>query len=92
MAALIALGLVLVHVMGRTHPQVGKTEAVAIARPHIDFEPQEHQVRYIRRGIPPHGFWLVSFFIRRSTGGYRRVTVVVVDASNGKVTEVHPTA
>jgi hypothetical protein len=91
MAGLIVLGLVLVHVMGGTHPKVGKDEAVAIARPHVDFEPQQHQIRYIRRGIPTHGFWVVSFYIRRPAGGYRRVTVVIVDASNGNVTEIRRT-
>jgi hypothetical protein len=91
MAALIAVGLLLVHVLGGGPPKVEKDEAVAIARPHIDFEPKEHQIRYIRRGVPPHGFWVVSFFTRKSTGGYKRVTVVVVDASNGKVSEVRRT-
>ena len=88
MAALIALGLVIVHVMGGSGPKVSGDEAVAIARPHIDFKPQQHQIRYVRRGIPPHGYWVVSFFIRRAEGGYRRVTVVVLDASNGNVTEI----
>jgi hypothetical protein len=88
MAALIVLGLVLVHVLGGTSPKIDKQQAVAIARPHIDFVPKDHQIRYIRRGVPPHGFWIVSFFIRKTAGGYKRVTVVVVDASNGRVTEV----
>lgn len=92
MAALIALGLVIVHVVGGgSGPQVSKDEAVAIARPHIDFKPQQHQIRYVRRGIPPHGYWVVSFFIRKAEGGYRRVTVVVLDASNGNVTEIRRT-
>jgi hypothetical protein len=30
----------------------------------------------------------VSFFIRRQSGGYKRVTVVLVDAQTGKVAEV----
>jgi hypothetical protein len=88
MAALIAVGLVLVNVLGRGSPSVTKAEALQISRPKVDFTPQDHQIRYIRRGIPPHGFWIVSYFIRRQTGGYRRVTVVVVDAETGTVTEV----
>jgi hypothetical protein len=88
MAGLIALGLVLVNVLGRGTPRVSKDRAVAIARPHIDFTPQDHQIRFVRRGIPPRGFWVVSFYIRRQTGGYQRVTVVLVDASSGRVAEV----
>jgi hypothetical protein len=88
MVGLLALGLVLVNVVGRGGPKVSKKEAVAIARPRIDFEPQDHQIRFIRRGVPPRGYWIVSFFIRKQAGGYRRVTVVVVDSSSGQVTEV----
>ena len=91
MAGLIAIGLVLVNVLGRGGPKVSKQEAVAIARPRIDFTPQDYQVRFIRRGIPSHGFWVVSFFIRKQAGGYKRVTVVLVDASTGRVTEVRRT-
>jgi hypothetical protein len=67
---------------------VSEDRAVAIARPRIDFKPQDHQIRFIRRGIPPRGYWVVSFYIRRQGGGYKRVTVVLVDAQSGKVTEV----
>jgi hypothetical protein len=88
MVGLLALGLVLVYVLGRGKPHVSKERAIAIARPQIDFTPQDHQIRFIRRGIPPRGFWVVSFFIRKQGGGYKRVTVVLVDASSGKVTEV----
>jgi hypothetical protein len=88
MVGLLALGLVLVKVLGSGKPHVSQARAVAIARPHVDFKPQEHQIRFVRRGIPPRGYWIVSFFIRRQSGGYKRVTVVLVDAQTGKVTEV----
>lgn len=88
MAGLIAVGLILVHVLGREGPRVSKRDAIAIARPHIDFTPDEHQIRFVRRGIPSRGYWIVSFFIRKPAGGYQRVTVVVVDATTGDVTEV----
>jgi hypothetical protein len=91
MVGLLALGLVLVYVLGRGKPHVSKEKAVAIARPHIDFQPQSYQIRFLRRGIPPHGFWVVSFFIRKQGGGYKRVTVVLVDATTGTVTEVRRT-
>ncbi len=88
MLALLAIGLVLVKVLDRGTPSVSKQEALAIARPRAGFQPEDHQIRFIRRGIPPHGFWVVSYFIRKQGGGYRRITVVVVDASTGQVTEV----
>jgi hypothetical protein len=88
MVGLIALGLVLVNVLGRGSPKIGKQDAIAIARPRIDFVPQDYQIRFVRRGIPPRGYWIASFYIRRQGGGYKRVTVVVVDAATGKVTEV----
>jgi hypothetical protein len=85
------LAIVLVYVLGRGKPHVSKEQAVAIARPHVDFQPQSYQIRFLRRGIPPRGYWVVSFFIRKQGGGYTRVTVVLVDASTGKVTEVRRT-
>ena len=88
MVGLLALGLVLVNVLGHGKPRVNEERAVAIARPRIDFKPQDHQIRFIRQGIPPRGYWVVSFFIRKPRGGYKRVTVVLVDAQTGVVTEV----
>jgi Peptidase propeptide and YPEB domain len=88
MVGLVALGLVLVNVLGRGKPSVSEKQAVAIARPRIDFKPQSYQIRFIRRGIPPRGYWIVSFFIPKQGGGYKRVTVVLVDAATGKVAEV----
>jgi hypothetical protein len=91
MAGLLALGFVLVHVVDRHGAKVSQDEAVAIARAQIDFEPEDYQIRFLRRGIPSRGFWAVSFFTRKEGGGYERVTVVLVDASSGKVTEVRRT-
>ena len=88
MVALLALGLVLVNVLGRGTTHVSKAEALKIARPQIDFKPGGYQIRLLRRGIPPHAFWIVSFYIRKQGGGYRRGTLVLVDASSGKVAEV----
>ena len=92
MVGLLALGLVLVNVVGRGKPRVDSQRAVAIARPHVDFTPQDHQIRFVRRGIPPRGYWVVSFYIRGESGGYKRVTVVLVDAETGRVTEVRRSA
>lgn len=91
MVGLIVLGLVLTRVLGTTTPHVDKSKAVAIARTHIDFTPQGHTVRLVRRGIPPKAFWAVSFWIARPTGGYKRATLVILDAGSGRVTEVRRT-
>jgi hypothetical protein len=89
MVALLAVGLVLVKVAGQGgNSKIGKDDAVAIARQRIDFKPTGYQIRFIRRGIPSRGYWVASFYIRKSTGGYSRVTVVLIDATSGQVTEV----
>jgi hypothetical protein len=88
MVGLLLIGLVLTRVLGKTHPRVSKAEAVEIARPEVDFTPQGHNIRLLRRGIPSRPYWVISFWIRNGSGGYKRITVVVVDSSSGRVTEV----
>lgn len=86
---LIVFGLLLTRVAGRTNPRVGEDRAVAIARARVDFRPQGTNVRLVRRGIPPRAFWAVSFWIRNASGnGYKRITLVLVDAASGRVAEV----
>jgi hypothetical protein len=92
MAALLVAGLALVHFGTQGSKKVSKQDALVIARPHIDFTPTGHQIRFLRRGIPPQGFWIVTYYVRDDLGAYKRVTTVFVDASNGKVTEVRRTA
>jgi hypothetical protein len=92
MVALLALGLVLTRVLGRTTPKVSKQEAVAVARPNVDFKPQGYNIRLVRQGIPPRPVWAVSFWIRKSGGGgYSRITLVLVDANSGRVMQVRRT-
>ena len=92
MVALLALGLVLTRVLGRTTPKVSKQEAVAVARPNVDFKPQGYNIRLVRQGIPPRPVWAVSFWIRKSGGdGYSRITLVLVDANSGQVMQVRRT-
>jgi hypothetical protein len=88
MAALIVVGLLLTRVLGTTGHDVSKNDAVTIARAHVDFTPEGYNIRFVRRGIPPRPFWVVSFWIRKEGGGYSRITVVLVDANTGRVTEV----
>ena len=92
MVALLALGLVLTRVLGRTTPKVSKEDAVAVARPNVDFKPQGYNIRLVRQGIPPRPVWAVSFWIRKSGGdGYSRITLVLVDANSGRVMQVRRT-
>jgi hypothetical protein len=88
MVGLLVLGLVLTRVLGRTRPHVSESQAIAIARPRIDFTPEGHTIRLVRRGIPPRAYWIVSFWIHNASGGYRRITVVLVDSRNGRILEV----
>ena len=92
MVALLALGLILTRGLGRTDTKVSKDDAIAVARPNVDFKPQGYNIRLVRQGIPPRPVWAVSFWIRKSGGGgYSRITIVLVDANNGRVMQVRRT-
>ena len=92
MVALLALGLVLTRVLGRTNTKVSKDDAIAVARPKVDFKPQGYNIRLVRQGIPPRPVWAVSFWIRKVGGGFSRITIVLVDANNGRVMQVRRSA
>lgn len=91
MVALLALGLVLTRVLGRTNPKFSKQDAIAAARPNVDFKPQGYNIRLLRQGIPPRPVWAVSFWIRKAEGGYSKITLVLVDANSGRVMQVRRT-
>ena len=88
MVALIAIGLLLTRVLDRSGARVSEESAVEIARPYAGFTPEGHNIRLVRRGIPPKPFWAVSFWIKDASGDPTRVTVVLVNADTGDVTEV----
>ncbi|MDQ2984937.1 MAG: hypothetical protein M3R70_13595 [Actinomycetota bacterium] len=89
MVGLIVVGLLLTRVLGGTDPKVSHEQAVQIARPRAGFKPDGHQVRLLRRGIPPKPFWAISFWTKKASGaGYARLTLVLVDASSGRIAEV----
>jgi len=92
MVALLALGLVLTRVLGRTDTKVSKDDAIAVARPKVDFKPQGYNIRLVRQGIPPRPVWAISFWIRKAGGGYSRITIVLVDANSGRVMQVRRSA
>lgn len=67
---------------------VSKERAVEIAVRAVDFEPKCHQVRFNRRGIKSTAVWNVSLWTLNASGNFERISVVVVDAHNGRVIEV----
>ena len=69
----------------RTQVRISEEQAVAIGQRQLDFEPQGHTIRTVLRGVPPKRYWAVSYFIRNERGGYRKITVLLVDANTGKV-------
>ncbi len=88
MVALVAIGLLLTRVLDRSGARVSEERAVEVARPYAGFIPEGHNIRLVRRGIPPKPFWAVSFWIKDASGDPTRVTVVLVNADTGDVTEV----
>jgi hypothetical protein len=91
MVGLLVLGLLLTRVIGHDKPRVSEARAVAIARTKVDFATDGHNIRLVRRGIPPRAFWIVSFWSRNRTGGYKRITLVLIDATSGRIAEVRHT-
>jgi hypothetical protein len=69
--------------------ELSKEQAIEIARREVDFAPDGENIRFLRRGFNQRPLWAVSLW-QRGAGGvdYRRITVVVVDADTGEVTEV----
>jgi hypothetical protein len=88
MVGLVVLALVLARVLHHGGAQVSEERAVEVARPFVDFTPEGHNIRLLRRGIPPRPFWAVSFWIKNDAGDPTRVTVVLVNGDTGDVTEV----
>lgn len=73
----------------RSYTRITKDQAVAIGQRRVGFEPQGHEVRVILRGVPPTRFWGVRFWVRNAEGGYRKLTIVLVDANSGKIDKVY---
>jgi hypothetical protein len=73
----------------RSQIRVTKDQAIATAERQVDFEPSREQVRLVRQGLNSKPFWAVSLSIPSRRGeGFRKLTVVKVDANTGKVASV----
>lgn len=90
---LAILGVVLVLALvsakacgGTASGDLGRDEAIEVARTVAVFEPDGIQVRFVNRGIPPRGTWIVSLHngpARNPTA----VQTVLVDAATGTITD-----
>jgi hypothetical protein len=69
----------------RTHVRISQEQAVALGERQLDFNPRGHSIRMVQRGVPPKRFWAVSYFIRNERGGYRKLTVLLINANTGTV-------
>ena len=69
--------------------QVNADQATQIAEAHVDFVPDETQVRLIRQGFNLRPVWAVSLAIPiEGTNDFERLTTVEVDAVTGRVLRV----
>jgi hypothetical protein len=74
---------------GDTHHQVTQSDAVGIARGEVNYRPDGTNVRFVRRGLPPRSYWAVSLWQQAADGTRTHVTVVVIDAQTGEVTQIN---
>jgi hypothetical protein len=84
--ALLALALLFARNCTGDADNVSQQTAVETARSVAVFEPDQVQLRFLRRGIPPRAYWVVSMY----QGTARRPTlvqVVLIDATTGDVAD-----
>ncbi|MDQ3889280.1 MAG: hypothetical protein M3312_01885 [Actinomycetota bacterium] len=77
---------------GSSHAEVDYHEAIAIAKREIDYKPDRVGVRILKRGVRSQPFWAVSLSSLDASGRITRSTLVVVDATTGRVDEVRAVA
>lgn len=73
---------------GRTVTKVNQDQAIAIAKQQIDFTPNNVMVRILKRGFRSEPFWAVSLSQKQPDGQLANVTVVVVNATTGEISEI----
>jgi hypothetical protein len=87
-AGLFAVTLLVAQACQRSQIRISQSQAITIARARLDFTPRQTQVRFVRQGMSSHPYWAVSLSIPAVKGGFRRLTVVRVDANSGSVASV----
>lgn len=88
MVAILVAAFLVSRSCGATVTRVSEEQAIATAKAQIDYTPNNVMVRLIKRGFRSEPFWAVSLSQKQADGSLRNVTVVVVDAESGEVTEV----
>lgn len=68
--------------------ELTQEEAIAIAKQEVDFTPDHVGVRLLRQGVRFTPHWAVSLSERRADGSLENITIVMVNAATGEVTEV----
>jgi hypothetical protein len=84
LGVLLVITLLVSKTCASNQNEISQQEAVAIAKQHVDFTPDDYQIRYVPQGVPPVYFWAVSLYNERN-GQPTRVQVVLVNATTGAV-------
>lgn len=92
MLAVLVAAFVVSKSCGAVGDEISQEQAVTIAREEIDYEPERVMVRLLKRGLKSRPYWAVSLATVADTGALERVTVVVVDAKTGEVSEIRRTS
>ena len=82
LGVLLLLALLRLEEVREEQNKITQQEAVAIAKEHVDFTPDDYQIRYLPQGVPPVYYWAVSLYTERN-GQPAHVQVVLVNATTG---------
>jgi hypothetical protein len=92
--AIVAVAVLAIFLVSRGCQRGGEEidadQAVVIATAEVDFAPDDHAVRFSRRGTSFAPHWAVSLWQETETGERTNITVVVIDARDGRVVEKKP--
>ncbi len=68
--------------------EVSQDEAVEIAKRQVDYRADRVITRFIPRGVKSRPTWAVSLEGEGQNGRVARVTIIVVDARDGRILEI----
>lgn len=89
LVGVLVLALVLARGCQQSQVRVSKAQAIATATEAVDFTPRRTNVRVLRQGLGGKPYWFVNLSIPgQAAGSIRRLSVVKIDANNGKVVEI----
>jgi hypothetical protein len=88
LALILLAALLVARSCGKTEADVSQAQAIAIAKKHVDFDPNNVMIRLVKRGLNSKEFWAVSLSNKQADGSLANLTVVVIDADTGEVDEI----